>query len=191
MLKKTIEYTNFNDEKVTEDFYFNFTKAEVAEMEFSKVGGLEKHFKRAIASENAPEVMAIFKEILSKAYGRRSEDGKRFIKKPEYWAEFEQTGAYSELFMELMTQPEYSAEFFAATLPKDLAEKFAKGEDLVKLPEGMTKDEPKSEPEVERTYSYNELIAMPQDEFDKAAGTDPQRWDRIQLSAAYTRKTKQ
>ena len=40
MLKKTITYTDYNDNERTEDFYFNFSKAELTEMELSTVGGL-------------------------------------------------------------------------------------------------------------------------------------------------------
>ena len=35
MLKKTITYTDYNDVERTEDFYFNITKAEAMEMEFT------------------------------------------------------------------------------------------------------------------------------------------------------------
>ena len=38
MLKKTIEYTDYNDVKRKEDFYFNLTKAEIMEMELSTTG---------------------------------------------------------------------------------------------------------------------------------------------------------
>jgi hypothetical protein len=32
MLKKTITYTDYNGNKLTEDFYFNLSRAEIAEM---------------------------------------------------------------------------------------------------------------------------------------------------------------
>ena len=40
MLKKTITYTDYNGMTRTEDFYFNLSMAEVAEMEMSTAGGL-------------------------------------------------------------------------------------------------------------------------------------------------------
>ena len=40
MLKKTINYTDYNGNERTEDFYFNLTEAEILEMEMSKTGGL-------------------------------------------------------------------------------------------------------------------------------------------------------
>ena len=42
MLKKTITYTDFDDNERTEDFYFHLSKAEIAEMELSENGGLVK-----------------------------------------------------------------------------------------------------------------------------------------------------
>ena len=40
MLKKTIQFQDFNGNSRTEDFYFNLTQAEVTELELSVDGGL-------------------------------------------------------------------------------------------------------------------------------------------------------
>ena len=40
MIKKTIEYVDYNGENRKEDFYFNLSKAELMELEMSKNGGL-------------------------------------------------------------------------------------------------------------------------------------------------------
>ena len=119
MLKKTMTYTNYTGEEITEDFYFNLTKAEVMEMELTTEGGLAEKIKRIVAAKNVAEIISIFKEIILKAYGQKSPDGKRFIKNDELREEFSQTEAYSDLFMELSTNADKAAEFIKGITPAD------------------------------------------------------------------------
>lgn len=121
MLKKTIKYTDFNGVERTEDFYFNLSKAELMEMEMSTSGGLTEMVKRIINTQDTPSILRIFKKIILKAYGVKSDDGKRFIKNEDLAKEFEQTEAYSELFMELLQDEKKAADFINGLLPKDLA----------------------------------------------------------------------
>lgn len=139
MLKKTITYNDLDGNPITEDFYFNLTKAEIAEMELSHDGGLSAYLQRIVETKDGAVIIAAFKDILFKAYGRRSEDGKRFVKSPEISTEFTQTEAYSDLFMELVTNAEASAAFFRGVVPAGLTES---GEKLVDLPSAS---EPKNE----------------------------------------------
>ena len=120
MLKKTITYVDFSGTERTEDFYFNLSKAEVIEMEMGVVGGLAEMLKRIVAAQDTKTIFETFKEILLKAYGERSPDGKRFIKSPELSEQFTQTEAYSVLLMELLTDPTYAAVFTEGILPKKL-----------------------------------------------------------------------
>lgn len=117
MLKKTIKYTDFNDVEREEDFYFNISKAELAEMQFGHKGGLSNYIQKIVDSEDDPEIMAMFTEIILKAYGEKSEDGKRFIKSAEKAEEFRQTNAYGELLMELMSDDGAAAAFVNAIVP--------------------------------------------------------------------------
>ena len=80
MLQKTITYTDFNGNERTEDFFFNFTDAELTQYNFSFKGGIEKKLEDIIASENMQEILEIFKDLILLSYGIKSEDGKRFIK---------------------------------------------------------------------------------------------------------------
>lgn len=117
MLKKTMTYTDFNGVERTEDFYFNLTKAEVAEMEMSTEGGLAERLERIVNAKESTQIVAAFKELILKSYGVKSPDGKRFIKNKEVRDEFEQTEAYSDLFMELATNSEAAAAFVNAIVP--------------------------------------------------------------------------
>lgn len=117
MLKKTITYKDYNDVERTEDFYFNLTKAEIAEMQLNEVGGLDKLIKKIIEAKDVPAVANIFKKIILKAYGVKSADGRRFIKTQEVLDEFIQTEAYSELYMELATDADKAQKFINAIIP--------------------------------------------------------------------------
>ena len=117
MLKKTITYVDYDGNERTEDFYFNLTKAECAEMELSYDGGLSKMMNQIVASQDSKRIIEIFKELILKAYGEKSPDGRRFIKNKDLREAFAQTEAYSELFMELATNADAATVFVNGIVP--------------------------------------------------------------------------
>ena len=125
MLKKTITYNDYNGVERTEDFYFNLSKAEILEMEMGTSGGLAEMIQKIVAAQDAPSIVRVFKDLVLKAYGEKSPDGKRFIKSEEISTEFSQTEAYSQLFMELATDAEAGAAFANGIVPKEMAERAA------------------------------------------------------------------
>ena len=125
MLKKTIEYTDFNGEERKEDFYFNLTTAEIMEMEMGVAGGFSEMIQRIVDAKDTPSIIKIFKELILKAYGEKSPDGKRFIKSEELSTAFSQTEAYSSLFMELATDADAAAKFVNGIIPADAAKALA------------------------------------------------------------------
>ena len=120
MLKKTINYVDYNGVERTEDFYFNLTKAEVTEMELSVDGGLSQMIEQLVNAKDNKQIIALFKEIILKAYGEKSADGRRFIKSKEISEAFSQTEAYSELFVELALNEDEAAKFIKGILPANL-----------------------------------------------------------------------
>ena len=126
MLKKTIKYTDYNGVERTEDFYFNLNKAEIMEMQLTTVGGLDAYLKKIISAQDMPTLMRIFKDLILKSYGVKSDDGRRFIKNEKLREEFEQTEAYSILYMELSTDAESAAAFVNGIIPADVAEQLPK-----------------------------------------------------------------
>lgn len=125
MLKKTITYTDYNGSERTEDFYFNLTKAEIMEMEMSTTGGLAEMINRIVSAQDAPAIIKIFKELVLKAYGIKSPDGKRFMKSDEISDSFAQTEAYSILFMELATDADAASAFVNGIVPADMSKQLA------------------------------------------------------------------
>lgn len=118
MLKKTITYTDYNQVERTEDFYFNLTKAEIMEMELGTSGGLSAMIEKIVAAKDGPTIIKVFKDLVLKAYGEKSPDGRRFMKTPEITEAFAQTEAYSQIFMELATDDEAAAKFVNGIIPE-------------------------------------------------------------------------
>ena len=120
MLKKTINYVDYNGVERKEDFYFNLTKAEVTEMELYVDGGLSQMIEQLVNAKDNKQIIGLFKEIILKAYGEKSADGRRFIKSKEISEAFSQTEAYSELFVELALNEDEAAKFIKGILPANL-----------------------------------------------------------------------
>jgi hypothetical protein len=210
MLKKTIQYTNYNDEEVSEDFYFNFTKLEA--MEMLEVEDLEAKIDALTKSEDAREAYLFFKELILKSYGEKSLDGKRFIKSSELTEAFTQSPACDELIIELLQDAKQGALFIEGTLPaklvaeakaaqaaspsdaevKSLVETAAERQEnpetavLPTAPPVLEQDEEKTFDD----YSRVDLLAMPQEKFEKLLPSKQSDWTKDQLLVAMQRKNK-
>ena len=119
MIKKTITYTDYNGNQRTESFWFNLTKAEVTRMEMSVQGGMAEMIDRIIDAQDAPSLISTFETMIQKSYGVKTPDGRGFVKRPEDLEAFMATEAYSELFMELVTNATAAAEFVNGIMPTD------------------------------------------------------------------------
>lgn len=118
MLQKRIKYTDYKGNEREEDFCFNLNKAELTLMNLSYPGGMDNYLQRLIDKQDQPGIIEMFKMLISKSYGEVSEDGKRFIKSDELSKEFEQTEAYSEMIIELLSGGEQVVQdFITAVMP--------------------------------------------------------------------------
>lgn len=122
MLTKTITYTDYNGVQRKETFNFNLNKAELMEMQMGTTGGYTAMIEKIIETQDLPALINIFKDLVLKSYGVKSDDGKRFIKSAKLSEEFSQTEAYVELYMELATNAEKAAEFANGIIPQELVE---------------------------------------------------------------------
>ena len=125
MIKKTITYVDFDDVERTEDHYFNLTKSELMEMDFSATGGMDRMIRNIIDAKDTKRLIELFKDIILKSYGEKSLDGKSFVKVRDGHKladDFAQTSAYDALFMELATDDKAATEFITGVIPKKLAE---------------------------------------------------------------------
>jgi hypothetical protein len=174
VLKKSITYDDYNGGTFTEDFYFNLSKAELVELELSHKGGLSDSLKRIVASEDGAEIIREFKSIILKSYGKRSEDGRRFIKNQQLRDEFESTEAYSVLFIELVTDADAATAFVSGIMPQGLVDESSQLE-LITNPSAEAEEAGLSpvptEPAEPRKLSQVEIEAMDADDLQSGLAT--------------------
>lgn len=123
MLKETIKYVDYNGIERQEDFYFNLSETEIVEMASTTEGDLSEELKKMVESKDGSRIMKTFKDLVARAYGEKSADGRRFVKSPEISKAFFETEAYNKLFMRLVTDPDYAANFIAGIIPQNLETK--------------------------------------------------------------------
>lgn len=209
MIKKTITYKDYNDKEQTEDFYFNLSKGELVILEMSAVDqnteGLADKIEKITKARNGREAAAVFKEIIALSYGVKSHDGARFNKSPELFAEFESTGAYSELVFKLILNSEVGSEFINGLMPAGLREEVraevakttqaaqsARERSAANM-QGFKKAEPKTTAEIEKVPELPTVLetaapvleAEPASEIKTEAAVDPSNMSREELIAHF------
>lgn len=199
MLKKTIKYKNYDEEDVVGDFWFHLTKAELLELKLIKGEGFDVYLAKLAETQDMAEILPLFKEIISLTVGERDEENKRFVKSKEFTDNFMYSEAYSELFLEFMTDTQAFITFINGVMPKDLAEMVDFSTGQLKVPNSAdTTASPRQvqvielPKEVDRTYEQyteEELMAMPMAQFDKLTTGDPRKMTKEQLQMAYRRAT--
>lgn len=126
MYKKTVTYKDYNGVERTEDFYFNLSAAELAELTFSVNGGLQNYIQRIIDAQDMPAIVKEFKQLVLLSYGEKDESGKYFMKSEEISNKFASTEAYSQIFMELAMDDKKASEFVNAIVPQETIEELEK-----------------------------------------------------------------
>jgi hypothetical protein len=127
MLAKTITFTDYEGTERTETHYFNLDKAELTKW-LTTTGEytLDKVLLRLANERNGAKIMEIFEDLIHRSYGIKSLDGRKFEKNEEIWLNFYQTEAYSNLFMEIVTDANKASAFVNGIIPKKLADEVAK-----------------------------------------------------------------
>ncbi len=122
MLKKTIEYTDYEGNKRKSDYYFALSKAEVIKW-LTSTGEytLDKAVKTISAERNMGKLVELLDDLIHRSYGVKSLDGNNFIKNETEWTKFSQSPAYDVIFMELIGDSKKAADFFNGVIPQDLA----------------------------------------------------------------------
>lgn len=138
MLKRTIQYEDFNGNNVVEEHYFNLSKSELVELEADYKGGLGEALTAIVASNDLKSLIREMKRIVLLSYGQKSDDGKRFVKSDELRTEFSQTNAYDALFMELATNENAAAEFIQGIVPRDLGEAIQKAQNEAAITQSIS-----------------------------------------------------
>lgn len=124
MKAKQITYTDFNGVERTETHYFNISKRELVKMQAGTDGGLYALMQRAIDAQNETMLAQVYEDLIDMSYGVKTADGRGFKKSPELLAEFKATGAYEELFLEMLDANKFAA-FINEILPAEVAKEAA------------------------------------------------------------------
>ena len=126
MIKQTITYTDFNDVERTEDFWFHLDKADLLELQALRKGGMKAYLEDIVAADDNEKILETFKMFILRSIGKRSEDGRQFIRNDEIRDEFRQTNAYSEFLFSLAGDADAGATFINGIMPANLEKELAK-----------------------------------------------------------------
>jgi hypothetical protein len=171
MLCKTITFSDYDGVQHTEDFWFNLSKPELAELMLATDGNgdLRIYLQEIAASNDPSKILKEFRKIVGMSVGQR-EGSRRFIKSDDITGSFLESPAYEELFMELLQNPDQFVEFIKGMIPADMVA------------------DVEAEMNREKDYTHEQLLAMDQAEFDRIAGRDPKNMSRELLMVAMERK---
>lgn len=117
MYRETLKFTDFDGNEREEEFLFNLTEQEVAQMQLTTVGGLDTYIQRITSEQDVPKIIGLFQELIDLSYGAKTADGRGFKKSPEILDNFKCTQAYSDFYMSLINDPEKAAKFVEGITP--------------------------------------------------------------------------
>ena len=142
MLTKKIKAEDFDGNIREETFYFNLSKSELAKMELSVNGGLSSLLQKISETQDAVEVKNLLEKVIDMSYGVKSLDGRKLEKTEEALKDFKSTNFYDELFMELISDANKTADFINAVVPTDVSEKAKEYQQNGTLPSGLNPNHP-------------------------------------------------
>lgn len=122
MFEKKIRYTDYNNTIREETVRFNYNRAEITDLDLKLEGGLEAYVDKMMEEQDRSKIAEFFRELILGAYGEKSLDGKHFVKKaPDGHLlrdDFEQTEAFSEVYMWLLSGTDAVVEFVNGIRPQ-------------------------------------------------------------------------
>lgn len=171
MIKRSIPYTDLDGATQSDEYYFNLNKMDLAKLSVSEGQDTIGYFQSIVKDMNGAALIQTFEKILMAAVGKRSDDGKRFIKTTEISDYFVQSGARDELMIELVSNAEDALAFVRGIVPSDMA-----------------KEIETAKWRGEASYSELELLEMDDAEFQRVVGSDPREMSPRGLMVAYKRR---
>jgi hypothetical protein len=132
MFKETFEFKDYFGVDRKEDHYFQLSEPEVMQLNFSSVGNLKDTVEKITQEQDGGRIISLFEQIIQKAHGERSEDGRLFIKNKEALERFIYSPVYSMMYMKLATDADYAARFLREILPKDMKKEMPANMSVVK-----------------------------------------------------------
>ena len=116
MITKRITFLDYNGIARTENFDFHMNRVEALDFALSIDGDLTEFVRKCVEEDNKTALIGMVKQIVEKSYGKKSEDGRRFMKSEEISRSFIETEAYPALMSELISNSEEAAQFINGAL---------------------------------------------------------------------------
>jgi hypothetical protein len=128
MIKKTITYTDFNDQERTEDLYFHIKKSDLLDnldlktslQELQDRMTAEGRTEENLTEEEIYMMLRLVKRLLCLSYGIRSEDGLKHRQSPTIWDDFKDSAAYDAVLFQLFQEKGEAMDFLTGVMPKEL-----------------------------------------------------------------------
>lgn len=163
MIKKTITYTDFNDDAVTEDFYFHIKKSTLVEnldlkdtlQKLQDQLTAENRTAENLTEEEVMALLGLVKRLMQLAYGIRSEDGKQHRQSEEIWNDFKDSAAYDAILFQMFQEKGEALAFLSGIMPKDLMEE-AEAEMRKQPQDRLPKAQPAETPTIEAVENPEE-----------------------------------
>lgn len=122
MLKKEIEWEDFDEVPQKGIFYFHLNKNELVQMLITaKNGDLASELQAMVDSKDKHALLVAFRDIVGKSYGERVDgNASTFYKSPSKTEEFLNSLAFDSLFTEILTDPHAAGTFINALIPANM-----------------------------------------------------------------------
>lgn len=120
MLRKEVNYTDYNGDQQIDICYFHLNKAELGKLQMRMDGKFLDHIQALIEKRRIESLYDFFYNLLLDSYGERDVSGKRFNKSKDIRDDFENSIAFSELLMEIISDQENMSAFIKGILPPDM-----------------------------------------------------------------------
>lgn len=130
MYKKTINFTDYDGTNTSKDCWFHLKRTDLMEIAVGLPEDLTEEFSADQVEEQKEDighriyealgkkgVMQFIKDLILKAYGIRSRDGKSFEKSEEISYKFSQSLAFEQLYYDMVTDDDVFVEFVNAVIP--------------------------------------------------------------------------
>lgn len=132
MIKKTINFTNFNGVESSKDLYFHVSRTSLLTADdavYDEIVSISKHLlergkvlekmgdikineenpfdeDNQLLAQSVRMVARLLDRLVDLAYGERSEDGSKFLKGKDVVTAFKQTAAYEAFVDQLIANPD-------------------------------------------------------------------------------------
>lgn len=125
MLTKKIDFEDYDGNRRSFTAYFNLNETELTEFvaQFGSEKTISQTFTEIQERQDVAAMIQWMKNIIRKAYGKKSLDGLTIRKDDDVFEEFYYSEAYNVFFQEVMSSTEAQVAFLMGIVPKKIRER--------------------------------------------------------------------